>query len=58
VRKSLKDKTADDVMGRGVQLPDLFDCLPAEEARREFLHELAAMRNLCLKLVDGERLVA
>ena len=28
------------VMSRGVQLPDLFESLPAEEAQREFLHEL------------------
>src|SRR3954453_11634293 len=40
VRKVLKDKTANRVMSHGVQLPDLFDLLPTEEAQREFLHEL------------------
>jgi hypothetical protein len=58
VRKRLKDKSSDTIMGRGVQLPDLFDVLPLEEARREFFHELAAMRNLCLQLIDQGRLVA
>jgi hypothetical protein len=58
VRKAFKEKTADVIMGRGVQLPDLFDCLEIEEARREFLHELSTMRSLCLQLVDGARLVA
>ena len=58
VRKQLKEKLADRVMSHGVQLADLFDCLPTERAQREFLHELASMRSLCLKLVDGKRLVA
>jgi hypothetical protein len=58
VRKQLGDKTADEIMSRGVQLPDLFDALPAEEAHREFQRELAAMRSLCHKLLDGRRLVA
>jgi hypothetical protein len=58
VRKQLRDKTADQVMSRGVQLPDLFSVLPAEEAHREFQHELAAMRSLCLKLLEGNRQVA
>lgn len=52
VRKQLRDRTADEVMSRGVQLPDLFDALPANEAQREFLHELATMRRLCLKLLE------
>jgi hypothetical protein len=58
VRKILKDKMADRVMSHGVQLPDLFDCLPIEEAHQEFLHELAAMKNLCLQLVERGRKVA
>src|ERR1700733_5414746 len=44
VRKLVKNKTADAIMSHGVQLPDLFDCLPVEEAQREFLHELSAMK--------------
>ena len=43
------------VMSRGVQLPDLFESLPAEEAQREFLHELEQMRALCLQLLERER---
>ncbi|HKI34073.1 MAG TPA: hypothetical protein VKA46_19630 [Gemmataceae bacterium] len=58
VRKRLRDKTADEIMSRGVQLPDLFDALPAEEAQREFQRELAALRSLCLKLLEEKQLVA
>ena len=54
----LKEKIANQIMGRGVQLPDLFDCLPTGEAQREFQRELASMRSLCLRLIEKERLVA
>jgi hypothetical protein len=57
VRKHLKQQIADRIMSHGVQLPDLFDCL-AENAQREYLHELALMRALCLKLIEDRRLVA
>ena len=55
VRRTLRSKEANDAMSRGVQLPDLFDALGAEEARREFYHELEAMRALCLKLLARGR---
>ena len=55
VRNTLKDKTADQIMSHGVQLPDLFDVLPIAEAQREFLHELAVMRDLCLQLLERTR---
>ena len=55
VRSKLRDKHADEVMGRGVQLPDLFDALPAEEAYREFQHEVLAMKALCHDLLQAER---
>lgn len=58
VRKQLRDKTADKIMSHGVQLPDLFEALPAEEAHREFQRELATMRALCLKLLEEKQLVA
>ncbi|PIU30824.1 MAG: hypothetical protein COT06_11480 [Syntrophobacteraceae bacterium CG07_land_8_20_14_0_80_61_8] len=58
VRKSLKQKIADQIMSHGVQLPDLFDALPAEEAQREFQHELASMRSLCLKMLEEQRIAA
>ncbi len=45
-------------MGRGVQLPDLFEALPAEQAQRECQRELAAMRAACLKLLERRRFVA
>jgi hypothetical protein len=57
VRKRFKKGVADQVMGRGVQLPDLFDTLPPEEAYREFQKELATMRSLCLKLLDEKKQV-
>jgi hypothetical protein len=58
VRKELRDKTADRVMSHGVQLPDLFDALPQDEALREFQRELATMRELCLELLGKKALVA
>jgi hypothetical protein len=58
VRRQFRDKTADAIMSHGVQLPDLFEALPTEEAHREFQRELGTMRNLCLKLLDKKQLVA
>jgi len=58
VHKELRDKTADAIMSRVVQLPDLLTALPAEQAYREFQHELATIRSLCLKLLEEQRLVA
>jgi hypothetical protein len=58
VRRQLREKPADEIMSRGVQLPDLFAVLPTEEAHREFQRELVTMRSLCLKLLESQRLVA
>ena len=58
VRQQLRETIANQVMSHGVQLPDLFDVLPAEEAHREFQRELATMRSLCLKLLENKQLVA
>ena len=58
VRKHLRNKEANAIMSHGVQLPDLFEFLPAEEAQREFYHELEAIRSLCLKLLEKERAVS
>jgi hypothetical protein len=55
VRNHLRNREANAIMSHGVQLPDLFDCLPAEEAQREFYHELETMRALCLKLLQKGR---
>lgn len=55
VRKHLRNKEADAIMSHGVQLPDLFESLPVEEAQRQFYHELEAIRSLCLKLLERER---
>lgn len=54
VQKHFRRKEAQIIMSRGVQLPDLFDCLP-QEAQRELYHELETMRSLCLKLSRKER---
>ena len=55
VQKHFRQKEANAVMSHGVQLPDLFECLPAEEAQREFYHELETLRSLCLKLLEKRR---
>jgi hypothetical protein len=56
--RRLKNKLADAVMGRGVQLADLFDVMPPDEAQREFQRELEAMRGLCVRLLKKRKLVA
>jgi len=58
VRTSLGDDTADEIMSRGVQLPDVFDALPVEEAQQEYQRELAAIHALCLKLIASDRKAA
>ena len=55
VQKHFRNKEAQAIMSRGVQLPDLFDCLPPDEARREFYRELETIRSLCLKLLGKKR---
>ena len=55
VQSNLRKREANAIMSRGTQLPDLFECLPAEEARREFYHELETIRALCLKLLGENR---
>ena len=52
VRRQVRNRTADEIMSRGVQLPDLFDALPPSTAQREFQHEVAKMRTLCLSLLE------
>jgi hypothetical protein len=58
VNRHLRKRAAAEVMSRGVQLPDLFTVLPAEEAQREYQKELSQMRLLCQELLDRKRLVA
>jgi hypothetical protein len=53
VRRKLKSTVCDEIMSRGVQLPDLFVVLSASVARRQFSGELNAMGKLCLKLLRG-----
>jgi hypothetical protein len=55
VQKHFPQKAANTIMSHGVQLLDLFECLSAEEARREFYHELEAIRSLCLQLLEKRR---
>jgi hypothetical protein len=55
VQKHFRRKAANAIMSHGVQLPDLFECLSAEEAQREFYHELEAIRSLCLQLLEKRR---
>lgn len=58
VKLNLSNKRAAEVMGRGLQLSDLFDAMPVEEAHREFQHELRAMKALCHQLLEVERVAA
>jgi len=51
VQKHFPDKAARKIMGHGVQLPDLFDILPAEQAQREFCKELEIIRSLSLQIL-------
>jgi hypothetical protein len=55
VQHHFRSKEATAIMSHGVQLPDLFEALPAEEARREFYHELEIIRALCLRLLEKRR---
>ncbi len=58
VRHKLKNRSADEIMGRGVQLPDLFDALAPDEAARELRQELRAIRNPCRSLLERKPLAA
>ncbi len=51
IRKHLRSKEANAIMSHGVQLPDFFEFLAAEEAQGKFCHELEAIRSLSLKLL-------
>lgn len=51
VKRSLKDKDANELMSRGVQLADLFDVLPRRQARAELKNEMNAMRAICYRLL-------
>ncbi len=57
VRQQVRNRTADEIMSRGTQLPDLFDALPPLIAQREFQHELTRMHALSLSLLE-KKLVA
>ena len=58
VRQEITEKGADVIMSRGVQLADLFDALPPEDAQRQFQSEVAVMRSLCLNMLKKKRLAA
>ena len=58
VHNYLQDRNAQQIMSHGVQLSDLFLVLPPQEAQREFLRELTAMRSLCLSMLEEKQLAA
>ena len=58
VRHGLKNRTADQIMSHGVQLPDLFDALVPDEAARELREELRAIQDLCRLLLQRKALAA
>jgi hypothetical protein len=51
VRRKLKNSGCDEIMSRGVQLPDLFVVLSPSVARRQFAIELNTLGKLSLKLL-------
>ena len=55
VKEHLRNKKADAIMSRGVQLSDLFEVLSAEEASREFFYELEKIRSHCMNLLATRR---
>jgi len=58
VRRDLKDKLADDVMARGLQLSDLFTVLDPVLANRAFRVEIEKMRSACRTLIGRAKLAA
>ena len=58
VRHQMRNRAADEIMSRGVQLSDLFDTLPPAMAQREFQRELSRMQMLCLTLLEQKLAVA
>jgi hypothetical protein len=58
VKSKLGNRRAIEIMGRGIQLADLFDAMPMEESPREYQHELQAMKTLCNELLEAERAAA
>ncbi|HET6884225.1 MAG TPA: hypothetical protein VFI31_28995 [Pirellulales bacterium] len=51
VKRSMKNKDANELMSRGVQLADLFDALSQRRAEAELKRELHAMRAICYKML-------
>jgi hypothetical protein len=58
VKRRLKSRIADEIMGRGVQLTDLFDALPPDEAARELRQELQTIHDLSRALLRRTPLAA
>jgi hypothetical protein len=56
VREHFRNKKVNAIMSHGVQLSDLFETLPADEASREFFRELETMRSLCMSLLAIKRI--
>ncbi len=57
-RRTLNLPEVEEVMSRGVELPDLFDALPADTAAGEACAEVTLMRASCLRILTANRLVA
>ena len=55
VKLHYRQKEAQEIMSRGIQLADLFESLAPEEAQREFYRELETMRSLCLRILGKGR---
>jgi hypothetical protein len=51
VSERMKSRLANEVMGIGVQLDDLFRILPPSTAKRAFKQNLESIRSLCHRLL-------
>ena len=53
VREHFQSRAADAIMSRGVQLPDLFEHLPPEEAQRAFFLRIGRDAGIVLATFGG-----
>ena len=58
VREELAEENADEIMSRGVQLPDIFEAVAPDNANQEFQNELTIIRSLSLGILQHERVAA
>jgi hypothetical protein len=58
VQKSVKNKTANEIMGQGLQLGDILSVLPAPENQKAFRRAIEDIRGRCLQLIEQRQRVS